>query len=1324
MSINTWKIVNIWPDTLNTASTATLFEFTGANGSTAIGLQTESGTTGDIQNNKLNCVTKGNWGGIFNIDTGDPDGLVEADLTVNTDVTAGVIFRCFNAYNFLYTQIRPTGVVEVRSVVNGVYTTIDGSYTIPSFITTTTYNLRIEFKGTDVKVFLDGVLIYILVTSVNLTSTKHGVRLNDGDGTADNVLIGTTADLPAVGNKPTLTVSGSSITTLAVGDAVPTFTVISATDVEDGALDIATAIQAGDTIDNTTAGTYVVSFTIQDSDGNFAVPVNRTIVYTAVPTLEITGRTEFTIKVDEPFNPPVARVRDETDGVRQVVGTGWTGTSNTTVGVKTITYEYTNTAGIIATPLTVTVTVDARTAVTTPSHFSYVSEFSDENIVVDGYNLTRYTSGDGESYGYGFADTTRVPAIGINLINNATQGPTEIGRIKIPFDTLNLCKKTSIFIEVDTNVVATGATIQVAFGDYRTASQHKVDKDVVGAKTILEFELRPYHDSNFRITGGGLNAPTRYLDNSGRFHDWGLSSNTDLVILMHWGNTDGNTEITAVNAYADVGASKFGEGGAFLNGADSLWIKPFRPDDSMNKGIPSNPVVRDYVATNDKVNLSATHLLTVAGDDWVTVGDVTDVRIGDLCVLGEVYHDMALTNDFRARSLSGVNANYTREKIGNARYVAEIDAVGKRIRMSETCLTSYDSTVDGIDSFDRYVCLITMSAEQASLQIGHPSGSWTTSLTNGTDKSNSAAINYASLTEVIICENDDPIKSFEGDRILQQNNWIDEWSGPNLAVEEFGEVVGNNRWAMPTASTFDGTTHSALNADRNYLFITPDKRYGIHTYLTNDINAEGQYRCSRYTAHDLSAWSVSQAQWRPQFRNGQTNGSRAAGISAACMLRKEELDVITYTGLTEADVDNDLDVAENAVQHMIVGYLGGAQLKSHNFSGDLVGGANTNYYAHELYNQPLVIVDGGSNYAVGDVLHLACILPEDTHSPTIYTVESVNTNGEILKVFCTRTGQHKTNCASVAHFARWTSGAGTGANFNTVGLITNDGQRGSVISYPSGIADTGYAYTYAGAIPMGAVFTIHPSINLRAEWRAGILRNIAENGAISNQYSYEFFAVCKAIQDYGWVVNDVAYNTSAAIIYDDRIQGDQRLRLFDSPYANYANIARLRNLMAPLENFTPTHHLATVQDFKPDIDLIGPASLTVRPDWEDMGAETFSKLHGYQTVTATTPFNPSLATQTLSYNVTDASGNTSDIVQRTITVVDIEAGIRFEIVGIPDGTYSVDLYNPDKSYFRTVSADFVGGIADYVITGVLEGREFTYIVLTDTNIAGDKGVTV
>lgn len=1302
---------------------AQLFEFTGANGSTAIGLQKESGTAGEILNNQLTCTAKGTWGGIFNIDTGDPDGVVEADLTVNNDATVGLMFRGSNAFNFLYVQIQPTGVVGVRRVDNGSYSSIDISYTMPSISLTTAYNLRVEFKGVDVKVFLDDVLIYTLVISFNLTFTKHGLRLNDGDCTADNALIGTTADLPAIGNKPTLTVSGSPTTNLAVGEPVPVFAVLSATDVEDGALDVNNAIITG-TIDNSVPGTNVQSFTIQDSDGNFADPVNRTVIYTAVPTLEITGRTEFTIKVGEPFNPPVARVRDETDGVRQVVGTGWTGTSNTTVGAKTITYEYTNSVGLVASPLTVIVTVEARTAVTTPTHFSYISEFSDETIVADGYNLTRYISGDGESYGYGFAETTRVPVSGINLINNAAQGPTEIGRIKIPFDTLNLCKKTSVYIEVDTNVVAGGATIQVAFGDYRNASQYKVDKDVTGSKTILEFELRPYHDSNFRITGGGLNAPTRYLDGAGQFHDWGLSGNSDLVILMYWGNTGGTTEVTAINAYADVGASKFGDKGAFLNGTDSFWIKPYRPDDPINKGVPPNPVVRDYVSTNDKTNLTAEHLTTVAADPWVTVGDVTGVRIGDLCLIGRVFHGTPVANVFRNRNISSISATLTKQHIGNARYVAEVDVAGKRIRMSEPALTSYISTTDGVDSNNRYLCLITMSAEQASLIIGDEDGSWGTSLTNGVDKSNSNAIDYVSYTEVIICENDDAIKSFEGNRILPQNNWITEWAGPNLAVEEFGEVIGDNRWTMPTADTFDGTTNSALNSDRNYLFITPDKRYGIHTYLTNDINVEGQYRCSRYTAHDLTAWSVSQPQWRPQFRNGQTNGSRASGISAACMLRKEELDVITYSGFTEVDIDNDLDVAETAVQHMIVGYLGGAQLKSHNYSGDLAGGATANYYSHELYNQPLSIVNGGLNYAVGDVLHLACTLPEDTHSPTIYTVESVGASGEILKAFCTRTGQHKADCASAAHFARWTSGAGTGANFNTIGLITNDGQRGSVISYPSGIADDGYAGTYAGAIPMGGVFTIDPNLDLRAEWRRGILQDIADDGAISNRWSYEFYAVCKAIQNYGWVVNDIATGTCAAVIYDSRISGDQRLRLFDSPFANYANIARLRLLMTPLENFTPTHHLTTATELKPEIDLIGPQNLTVQPDWEDMGAETFSVLHGYQTVTAITPFDPSVSNQTLSYSITDDSGNQSDIVQRTVTVVVIEAGIRFELTGIPDGTYDVDLYNPDKSYFRTVVVNFVDGIADYVIAGVVEGRQFTYIVLTDTNIAGDIGVTI
>lgn len=91
-----------------------------------------------------------------------------------------------------------------------------------------------------------------------------------------------TADL----TKPVITVSGLETTSITVGDALPVFT-YSATDDKDGDI-TANVVVGGDTPDNTTIGTYTVTYNVSDTAGNAADEVTRTIHVLSESELPVT----------------------------------------------------------------------------------------------------------------------------------------------------------------------------------------------------------------------------------------------------------------------------------------------------------------------------------------------------------------------------------------------------------------------------------------------------------------------------------------------------------------------------------------------------------------------------------------------------------------------------------------------------------------------------------------------------------------------------------------------------------------------------------------------------------------------------------------------------------------------------------------------------------------------------------------------------------------------------------------------------------------------------------------------------------------------------
>lgn len=125
--------------------------------------------------------------------------------------------------------------------------------------------------------------------TATISCTSSDGSLTSAAGTI-NIDVAATIDT----TPPVITVSGSPTTTVAYGGVLPTFTA-SALDDRDG---IVAVMASGDTPNNTVAGTYIRRFNAEDSAGNQAVEVTRTIIVEAEviqplpPTLVVTDNSQ------------------------------------------------------------------------------------------------------------------------------------------------------------------------------------------------------------------------------------------------------------------------------------------------------------------------------------------------------------------------------------------------------------------------------------------------------------------------------------------------------------------------------------------------------------------------------------------------------------------------------------------------------------------------------------------------------------------------------------------------------------------------------------------------------------------------------------------------------------------------------------------------------------------------------------------------------------------------------------------------------------------------------------------------------------------------
>lgn len=191
---------------------------------------------------------------------------------------------------------------------------------------------------------------------------------------------------------PVITLIGASVVNLNIGQAYNELGA-TATDNLDG--DISANIVITGTVNTSVAGTYFVNYNVNDSSGNAATQVTRTVNVapdTTAPVITLNGASTINLNVGDMYTEQGATALDNLDG--DITGSIVIGgdTVNTAVaGVYVVTYNVSDAAGNAAAEVTRTVNVNADT---TPPVITLVGASTINLFVGDTYTEQGATATD------------------------------------------------------------------------------------------------------------------------------------------------------------------------------------------------------------------------------------------------------------------------------------------------------------------------------------------------------------------------------------------------------------------------------------------------------------------------------------------------------------------------------------------------------------------------------------------------------------------------------------------------------------------------------------------------------------------------------------------------------------------------------------------------------------------------------------------------------------------------------------------------------------------------------------------------------------------
>ncbi len=287
-------------------------------------------------------------------DNVDGTGSAIASGTVDTSTLGSytITYSYTDSSGNAATSITRTVIVEDQTkptlTLNGdstIYVEYNGTYSELGAV----FNDNVDGTGDAVA---SGTVDTSILGSYTITYTYTDANGNVADEITRTVVVEDST-------KPILALNGDSTVYVAL-DGTYTESGASWTDNYDGS---GTATVSG-TVDTSTLGSYTITYSYTDSNGNVADTITRTVIVEdqTKPTLTLNGDSTVYVEYNGTYSELGAVFNDNVDGTGDAVVTGTVDTS--TLGSYTITYNYTDANGNVADEMTRTVVVEDSTSPT------------------------------------------------------------------------------------------------------------------------------------------------------------------------------------------------------------------------------------------------------------------------------------------------------------------------------------------------------------------------------------------------------------------------------------------------------------------------------------------------------------------------------------------------------------------------------------------------------------------------------------------------------------------------------------------------------------------------------------------------------------------------------------------------------------------------------------------------------------------------------------------------------------------------------------------------------------------------------------------------
>ena len=283
--------------------------------------------------------------------TDSEDNVGTASRTVNVVLTGQDLVPCDGQRTFAGGQGSHEFIVNLGSQLGDVVLEYQAYYVPDRF--------RVNFDGVEVinTGFRGGSLYYGAGSSLGVSGPGQGTaqfEKTDVSPTSAKVFV----DAPNPGTLFTFTLHCPTtaaedlippVITLNGNDALSTecgfpYTEQSGTaeDNKDGTVPV---VVGGDTVDTNTKGTYYVTYSASDSDGNIGTHIRQvTVVDTTPPVITLNGASTINVNINSTYTELGASANDHCDGVLTVTIGGDT-VDTTTVGTYIVTYTATDSEG-------------------------------------------------------------------------------------------------------------------------------------------------------------------------------------------------------------------------------------------------------------------------------------------------------------------------------------------------------------------------------------------------------------------------------------------------------------------------------------------------------------------------------------------------------------------------------------------------------------------------------------------------------------------------------------------------------------------------------------------------------------------------------------------------------------------------------------------------------------------------------------------------------------------------------------------------------------------------------------------------------------------